>query len=759
MAVITSSKSGYQRDRSMRVDSLPEISKHIWETKYRHPTDTCVADTWGRVARAVASVEENAEYWEKQFYELLEDFRFLPGGRILANAGTERTSTTMCNCFVMGTIPDSIEGIFDTVKEAALTQKQGGGVGYDFSTIRPSGAYIKGVESSASGPISFMQVADATCRTIMSAGGRRGAQIGVLRCDHPDIEAFIAAKRGTGALQMFNLSVAITDKFMEAVRDDLPWELVFGGKVYRTVQARQLMDSILRSAYDYAEPGVLFIDTANRLNNLSYCETFAAANPCGEQILPPYGACVLGSINLVRFVCNPFSEGACIDWEDLEDTVGRAVRFLDNVIDISEFPLPQQKAEAVAKRRIGLGFTGLADALIMIGERYGSAEALVTMDCIGNSIALSAYGASYRIGIEKGSFPLFDSVKYMDGTSESFVAHTIADEMMSVSMRNSHLLCVAPTGTTSLLAGNVSSGIEPVFAWEYTRKIRTGTGSETGEHTVQDYAYAMWRSMNGDKVLPPEFVTSADLMPYEHLSMQAAAQKWVDSAISKTINVPTGMAFEDFRDIYTKAWTLGLKGCTAFRPSEKIRGVMVKTEERPTGPKQVPVQTSLPVRPASLSGTTYKIRTPLSPDAFYVTVNNIEDGGSLRPYEVFINTKNLQHFSWIVAMTRLISAVFRREPDPSFLVDELKSIYDPAGGYFKDGVYVPSLPAELGGVIEKHLKALGIGTPVPVEVERVEILPSETVSVLNLCPKCKQPGLVVAEGCERCTRCDYSRCG
>jgi ribonucleoside-diphosphate reductase alpha chain len=749
------------------LETWPDISRHIWDMKYRYrrgdeAVDGSIEDTWRRVARAAARAEADPELWSERFYtDLLADFRFLPGGRILANAGTERDSTTMFNCYVMGAIDDSIEGIFEVVRESALTQKQGGGVGYDFSAIRPHGSHIQGVDSTASGPLSFMQVFDATCRTIMSAGQRRGAQMGIMRCDHPDIEDFIEAKRKNGALQMFNLSVAVTDGFMQAVKHDGPWDLVFEGQVYRTIQARDLWDKIMRSTYDYAEPGVFMVDRVNRMNNLAYCEQIRACNPCGEQPLPPYGACLLGSINLTRFVTDPFGPEAAVDFAALERTVRVAVRFLDNIIDLSIYPLEKQHAEAVAKRRMGIGVTGLADALIFLGLRYGSEPAVALAERVMAQIAAAAYDTSAELAAEKGKFPLFDGAKYLKAPFIKALPKAVRERIRRCGMRNSHLTSIAPTGTISLLAGNISSGVEPIFALYYTRRIRQGHGDETSEHEVLDYAYAEYcRRFSRpakDADLPPAFVTTDTITPHEHLLMQAALQRHVDSAISKTINVPTEMPFESFRDIYMQAYDLGLKGCTTFRPSEHIAGILVRKEEKPA-PK--PERPDLPARPDMLTGTTYKIKTPLSPDAFYVTINDITENGAVRPYEVFINTKNLQHFSWIVAMTRLISAVFRRESDPSFLVEELKSIYDPAGGYFSHGEYVPSLPAELGRVIAAHLQHLGI-MPVPVPGGVAAEDGDAKLGAgpgLPICPKCNQPGLTMQENCVKCRHCDYSKC-
>ncbi|MEM1276813.1 MAG: adenosylcobalamin-dependent ribonucleoside-diphosphate reductase, partial [Pseudomonadota bacterium] len=389
------------------------IAEQIWDMKYRlkdadgAPIDLDVEDTWRRIARALASVEAEPADWEARFYDALEGFKYLPAGRIVAGAGTER-SVTLFNCFVMGKIPDSMSGIFENLREAALTMQQGGGIGYDFSTLRPKGAPVQGVAADASGPLSFMDVWDAMCRTIMSAGSRRGAMMATMRCDHPDIEDFIAAKQDAARLRMFNLSVLVTDPFMEAVKTDGPWELQFDGRVYHTVQARDLWNKIMRATYEYAEPGVIFIDRINAENNLHYAESIAATNPCGEQPLPPYGACLLGSINLAALVQDPFAEAAGIDEAGLADLVATAIRMMDNVVDASRFPLEAQAREARAKRRIGLGVTGLADALLMCRLRYGSDQAAAQTARWMALIEEAAYTASIKLAEEKGPFPLFD---------------------------------------------------------------------------------------------------------------------------------------------------------------------------------------------------------------------------------------------------------------------------------------------------------------------------------------------------------------
>ncbi|MGR3473464.1 MAG: adenosylcobalamin-dependent ribonucleoside-diphosphate reductase, partial [Sulfitobacter sp.] len=420
------------------------IAEQIWDMKYRFKgadgtaKDVTVEDTWRRIARDLAQVESKADVWEDKFFNALEDFKYLPAGRITAGAGTARR-VTLFNCFVMGTVPDSMSGIFDMLKEAALTMQQGGGIGYDFSTIRPRGADVLGVSADASGPLSFMDVWDAMCRTIMSAGSRRGAMMATMRCDHPDVEDFIAAKSDPARLRMFNMSVLVTDPFMEAVKADGSWDLVFGGKVYKTVQARDLWNKIMQATYDYAEPGVIFIDRINAANNLNYCETIAATNPCGEQPLPPYGACLLGSINLARLVAQPFEDDAHLDQDAMSELVATAVRMMDNVVDVSNFPLPEQAAEAQNKRRIGLGVTGLADALLMVGLRYGSDEAAAQTEAWLKAIARASYLASVELAKEKGAFPLFDAEKFLASGAMMQMDDDVRDAIREHGIRNALL--------------------------------------------------------------------------------------------------------------------------------------------------------------------------------------------------------------------------------------------------------------------------------------------------------------------------------
>ncbi|NHB75874.1 adenosylcobalamin-dependent ribonucleoside-diphosphate reductase [Rhodobacter calidifons] len=755
------------------------IAEAIWDMKYRFkeadgtPIDGSVEDTWRRIARALAEVEKDPAKWEAEFYAALEDFRFLPAGRITAGAGTGR-SVTLFNCFVMGTIPDTMEGIFTALKEAALTMQQGGGIGYDFSTIRPRGAEVKGVAADASGPLSFMDVWDAMCRTIMSAGSRRGAMMATMRCDHPDIEAFIEAKRDPARLRMFNLSVLVTDAFMAAVKADGPWELVFGGKVYRTLQARDLWHKIMRSTFDYAEPGVIFIDRINAMNNLNYCETIAATNPCGEQPLPPYGACLLGSVNLPTLVKDPFDAHSGMDMKALDRLVRVAVRAMDNVVDVSRFPLPEQQAEAKAKRRIGLGVTGLADALLMVGLRYGSEEAARVTEIWMHAIARSAYLASVDLAREKGAFPLFDAERYLASGNMARMDADVREAIRAHGIRNALLTSVAPTGTISLYAGNVSSGIEPVFAYAYTRKVLQKDGSRTEEEVV-DYAVRLWREKFGDAPLPDHFVNAQTLPPLDHVRMQAAAQKWVDSSISKTINCPADISFDDFKEVYMAAWDQGCKGCTTYRPNEVTGSVLTVSETSDKVPGEAPDQVrggvttgevvylSEPLdRPAALEGRTYKLKWPGTEHALYITINDIVTAGHRRPFEVFINSKNMEHYAWTVALTRMISAVFRRGGDISFVVEELKAVFDPRGGAWMEGRYIPSILAAIGGVIERHLidigfiegEGLGLKSDPKAELLRVGEAPKG-----KACPACGSYDLRMVEGCLTCGSCGHSKCG
>ncbi len=769
------------------------VSQRIWDMKYRFRNDSGASDadlkaTWKRVARALAAPERDPELWAGRFEEALSGFKFLPAGRVIAGAGTGR-SVTLFNCFVMGTIEDDMASIFDNVKEAALTMQQGGGIGHDFSTLRPNGAPVKGVGADASGPLSFMDVWDAMCRTIMSAGSRRGAMMATLRCDHPDIEAFVDAKRDAKRLRMFNVSVLVTDAFMKAVKEDTDWALVFGGKTYKTVKAKALWERIMRATYDCAEPGVIFIDRVNRRNNLQYCETIQATNPCGEQPLPPYGACLLGSINLAGLVKDPFTPAARLDAEALERLVPVAVRMLDNVIDVSRFPLPQQEKEAKAKRRIGLGVTGLADALLLCGVRYGSPRAVELTRLWLGAVQRLSYLASADIAAEKGSFPLYDKARYLGGETIKTLPDDVRAAIGRYGIRNALLNSIAPTGTISLLADNVSSGIEPVFAFSHTRHVLQPDGTRR-EESVEDHAFRRWRALKGNEAPPQDvFVDAQTLTPADHLAMQAAAQDYVDSSISKTINLPRDISFEDFKHVYEQAYAEGCKGCTTYRPND-VTGAVLEVKSVVEAAKLVPISTPLEAddrvvyiaqpldRPEDLPGKTYKIKWPGSDHAIYITINDVMQDGRRRPFEIFINSKNMEHYAWTVALTRMISAVFRRGGDVSFVVEELKAVFDPRGGQWMEGRYVPSLLAAIGGVIERHLIDIGFlsAADAPLIEEAVQkrlklaagqrgplgepVAGSQDMPPkLGQCPNCGAAALNHQEGCDICLNCGYSRCG
>jgi len=746
-------------------------AQNIWDLKYRAktadgvPVDKTIEDTWLRVAAAIAKPETNREYWTKQFQNALAGFHFLPAGRVLAGAGTGRR-VTLFNCFVMGVIPDDLGGIFDHLKEAAVTMQQGGGIGHDFSTLRPRGARVHGVDADSSGPLSFMDVWDSMCRTIMSAGSRRGAMMATLRCDHPDIEAFIAAKREPERLRMFNLSVLVTDAFIDAVKQDADWPLSFDGRVYKTVQARDLWRQIMQATYDYAEPGVIFIDRVNQQNNLQYCETIGATNPCGEQPLPPYGACDLGSVNLARLVDHPFTDRAALDEAALAQVVTVAVRMLDNIIDISRYPLDQQRGEALAKRRIGLGVTGLADALIMCRARYGAADAVALTERWMATLRRHAYRASIELAAEKGAFPLFDAGAYLASGALSTLDSELRDRIARDGIRNALVTSIAPTGTISLLADNVSSGIEPVYSLTHERSVLTPDGGRR-EDTLSDFAYrAYQRRFGADAPLPDYFVTAQDLAPGDHVVMQAAVQKYIDSSISKTINVPEDIGFDAFSAVYMQAYDMGCKGCTTYRPNAVTGSVL-----RPVTESKAPREPNLPKpsadddsvvymtqpldRPETLIGATHKLRWPDSDHATYITINDIMRDGRRRPFEVFINSKNMEHYAWTVALTRMISAVFRRGGDVSFVVEELKAVFDPRGGQWLGGRYIPSMLAAIGEVIEKHMIDTGF---LPETGAASGETRTGSAMDQRQCPKCGGLSLIHQEGCHLCNACGYSKC-
>jgi ribonucleoside-diphosphate reductase alpha chain len=665
-----------------------DISEEVLLEKYAKGDERSAEDVNQRVARALAQAEAPADraHWEARFADALRA-GFVPAGRIQSAAGTG-LSATLINCFVqpvgdsIAHIEDGHPGIYTALTEAAETMRRGGGVGYDFSRIRPRGAWVGSTQSSASGPVSYMRVFDRSCETVESAGARRGAQMGVLRCDHPDIEEFIHAK-DAGDLKNFNLSVGVTDAFMEAVQADGEVELVHraepgaaqkeagayqqtqagggGPWVYRKRRARELWDQVMRSTYDHAEPGVLFIDHINRDNNLSYCESIAATNPCAEQPLPPYGCCCLGSIDLTRFVREPFDDSAHFDEAAFIQVAQVATRMLDNVLDVTVWPLPQQQEEARSKRRVGLGFTGLGDALVMLNLRYDTEPARAMARRISELMRDAAYEASSELARERGAFPLFNADLYLSGTTfASRLPQGLRDRIRSHGLRNSHLLSIAPTGTISLaFADNASNGIEPAFSWSYTRKKRMPDGSFKA-YAVEDHAWRLYRHLKGETAaLTSAFVTALEMSAQAHEAMVAAVAPCIDTAISKTVNVPADYPYADFQHLYLDAWESGLKGLATYRPNSVLGSVLSVTPTAtpaPVTPLQIdganrrlaldrlpaPVLSSLrwPGRPELPSGNpawTFMVQHPFGDFALFIGELASPDGGPAQPFEVWVN--------------------------------------------------------------------------------------------------------------------------
>ena len=656
------------------------ISQEVLLEKYAKGNETSVQDVRMRVARALAAVEpaERRAHWEQQFLRA-QEHGFIPAGRINSAAGTPLTAT-LINCFVQPVgdsiteVVDGCPGIYTALAEAAETMRRGGGVGYDFSAIRPEGAMVRGTQSRASGPVSYMKIFDRSCETVESAGSRRGAQMGVLRCDHPDIETFIHAK-DEGGLSNFNISVAVTDAFMRAVENDAAVALTHRAEpapgldgyrgedglwVYRKLPARELWAQIMHSTYDHAEPGILFLDRINRDNNLGYCESIAATNPCGEQPLPPYGCCCLGSIDLTHFVSAPFSPESQFDFTGFGEVVAIAVRMLDNVLDVTEWPLPAQQTEANAKRRIGLGFTGLGDALAMLRLRYDTQPARDMAAKISAFLRDHAYAASSALAVERGAFPLFNSDLYLSGeTFASRLPDAIRKSIRENGIRNSHLLSIAPTGTISLaFADNASNGIEPPFSYTYTRKKRTADGMHK-DYAVEDHAWRLYRHLGGDVAnLPDYFVTALNISADAHLQMVAAAAPYIDTSISKTVNVPEDYPYADFEQLYFNAWKSQLKGLATYRPNSVLGSVLsvappAHALDAPTlshntrlslDSLPAPVLASLrwPGRPELPDGNdawTYMIESPQGRFALFVghIAEQAESGGKAFPFEVWVN--------------------------------------------------------------------------------------------------------------------------
>jgi ribonucleoside-diphosphate reductase alpha chain len=798
-----------KRDPSLT--PLPElpaqaISLDVLREKYLKAGETGQADVLRRVARALASVEAQplrAE-WERRFLANLQAGA-IGAGRIMSAAGTE-LQATLINCFVQpvgdaiqGRDEEGFPGIYEALREAAETMRRGGGVGYDFSRIRPRGAEVRATASLASGPCSYMDVFDHSCATVESAGARRGAQMGVLRIDHPDVLEFITAKRTPGRWNNFNVSVAVTDEFMRALQAGADWALVHQARpgpallaqgahlrddglwVYRTLPAQQLWDTVMRSAYDFAEPGVLFVDSINRDNNLRYAEHIAAVNPCGEQMLPPYGCCDLGPVILTRFVTHPFGFGGtpAFDFERFAQAVAVQVRALDNVLDLTWWPLPQQKAEAAAKRRIGVGFTGLGNALAMLRLRYDAADGREMAARIARRMRDAAYAASVELAREKGAFPLFDADKYLQaGSFASRLDEPLKQAIRQHGMRNSHLLSIAPTGTVSLaFADNASNGIEPPFAWTYRRKKREGDGSTT-EYDVEDHAWRLFRSLGGDTThLPPYFVSALQMSPAQHLAMMEAVQPYIDSAISKTVNVAADHPYAGFQGLYLQAWRAGLKGLATYRPNE-ILGSVLATTPQPAADverrKGDPMRSMIESRPqGQLPAVVEKIEywTQQGRQTLYIVVSFLPvDDGRERAIEFFMPVgQSGESQQWITSSMRMLSLAARGGFLERALADMRKVAWDRGpvrlGTYARaDGTAVPmwhdSEVAAIAYAIQ-NIIARRNGEPVAqlaTPAATANALPATMAG--SKCPECGAHAMIRKDGCDFCTQCGHvGACG
>ncbi|WP_186424997.1 adenosylcobalamin-dependent ribonucleoside-diphosphate reductase [Cupriavidus metallidurans] len=831
-------------DQILRGALAPQdISIEVLQEKYAKGEEQTIDDVRRRVARALAEVEpaDKREAWASRFLWALEG-GFVPAGRINSAAGTG-IQATLINCFVqpVGDSVSQVRGgkpsIYTAVAQAAETMRRGGGVGYDFSSIRPGGALVRATHSRASGPVSFMKVFDASCATVESAGARRGAQMGVLRCDHPDIESFIHAK-DRGDLTNFNISIGVTDEFMQAVAADGEIELIHeaepgaddiaagayrrddGQWVYRRVPARRLWDQVMQATYDHAEPGILFLSRINADNNLYYCETIEATNPCAEQPLPSYGCCCLGSINLTRFVRRPFTDQASFDFEAFAEVVRVSTRMLDNVLDITYWPLPEQQAEAQAKRRIGLGFLGLGSALVMLGHRYDTDAARSLAGRISETMRDHAYLASVELAEEKGRFPLFDADAYLSGGFVSRLPEPIRDAIREHGLRNSHLLSIAPTGTITLaFADNASNGIEPAFSWTYNRRKRMPDDSyRTFE--VADHAWRLYRHMGGDvEQLPESFVTALQMSAIDHMRMLEAVQPYIDTSISKTVNVPEDYPYEAFRNLYLEAWKAGLKGLATYRPNQVLGAVLsvtpaataatATTAPAPATPSEDdPLTRPFGSRPlGDLEGVTSKVEylTYEGHKTVYLTVNFMQVSGTVggqsvtieRPIEFFMPAgQRSEGQQWITSTMRLLSMVARSGgPIAKALADMRNVVWDKGTVRYgslvrQDGTEVPrfhdSEVAALSYAIQRILIKRGFldeeGSQAPVVALAARLArreggeaavalasPAEAAPAAKLaagigtgkpCPECGAHALHKVDGCAKCANCGYvGECG
>lgn len=803
------------KDAMTSLNTQP-ISQDVLAEKYLAAGEQTAEDLFRRVSKALADQEkpELRAEWAEKFFQNMQAGA-IGAGRIMAAAGLD-TKATLINCFVQpvadatnGFDEHGNPGIYTALSQAAETMRRGGGVGYDFSNLRPKGAKVKGTNSFASGPCSFIDVFDASCTTVESAGARRGAQMGVMRIDHPDVLDFITAKRQKGRWNNFNVSVGVTSAFMQAVESDAQWELVHiatpsdnqieegahqredGKWVYRTVAARELWDTIMKSAYDFAEPGILFIDNINTDNNLYYAETIAATNPCGEQPLPPYGCCDLGPIILTKFVRDAFTENAHFDFEAFRAAVSIQVRMLDNVLDATVWPLPEQHKESQQKRRIGVGFTGLGDALIMLGLKYNSEAGVAQGEEIARNMRDAAYLASVELAKEKGAFPLFDADKYLQSGFTQRLPEEIRAAIRKHGIRNSHLLSIAPTGTVSLaFADNASNGIEPPFSWTYQRKKRTADGGNAF-YTVEDHAYRLYKAKFGaDAELPDYFVSALEMTAAEHVAMMRAVQPYIDTAISKTVNIPADYPFEDFKNLYMESWKAGLKGCATYRPNDTLGAVLSveapKTEEKPA-PQPAAAHTSglsavVERRPEGpLNAVVDKIEyyTHDGVRRLYLVVSFMYVNGVERPIEFFMPVGQTgESQQWITATMRSLSLAARGGFLDKALDDLRKVAWDRGPIRYgwrdkEDGTRIPLwhdsevalLAYAIQSIIanrasqEQQPAPINPAAPATVTATPAAATPVQAMSGTK-CPECGAHAVIKKDGCSFCTSCGYiGACG
>ena len=798
------------KDAMTSLNTQP-ISQDVLAEKYLATGEQTAEDLFRRVSKALADQEkpELRAEWAEKFFQNMQAGA-IGAGRIMAAAGLD-TKATLINCFVQpvadatnGFDEHGNPGIYTALSQAAETMRRGGGVGYDFSNLRPKGAKVKGTNSFASGPCSFIDVFDASCTTVESAGARRGAQMGVMRIDHPDVLDFITAKRQKGRWNNFNVSVGVTSAIMQAVESDAQWELVHiatpsdnqieegahqredGKWVYRTVAARELWDTIMKSAYDFAEPGILFIDNINTDNNLYYAETIAATNPCGEQPLPPYGCCDLGPIILTKFVRDAFTENAHFDFEAFRAAVSIQVRMLDNVLDATVWPLPEQHKESQQKRRIGVGFTGLGDALIMLGLKYNSEAGVAQGEEIARNMRDAAYLASVELAKEKGAFPLFDADKYLQSGFTQRLPEEIRAAIRKHGIRNSHLLSIAPTGTVSLaFADNASNGIEPPFSWTYQRKKRTADGGNAF-YTVEDHAYRLYKAKFGaDAELPAYFVSALEMTAAEHVAMMRAVQPYIDTAISKTVNIPADYPFEDFKNLYMESWKAGLKGCATYRPNDTLGAVLSveapKTEEKPA-PQPAAAHTSglsavVERRPEGpLNAVVDKIEyyTHDGVRRLYLVVSFMYVNGVERPIEFFMPVGQTgESQQWITATMRSLSLAARGGFLDKALDDLRKVAWDRGPIRYgwrdkEDGTRIPLwhdsevalLAYAIQSIIanrasqEQQPAPINPAAPATVTATPAAATPAQAMSGTK-CPECGAHAVIKKDGCSFCTSCGY----